>query len=53
MVEAPQGGLPADTETAAADRMLRIIRISNIIHWCMLGYVVLIVYEAWLLQKVL
>jgi hypothetical protein len=37
----------------ARARLFRIIRISNIIHWCMLGYVVLIVYEAWLLQKVL
>ena len=26
------------------------VRISNIIHWCMLGYVVLIAYEAWLLR---
>lgn len=33
-------------------RVFRIIRISNIIHWCMVGYVVLIAYEAWLLSLV-
>jgi hypothetical protein len=37
----------------ARARLFRIFRISNIIHWCMLGYVALIVYEAWLLQQVM
>ena len=32
-------------------RVFRLIRISVIIHWCMLGYVVLIAYEAWLLRQ--
>lgn len=36
----------------ARARVFRVIRISNIIHWCMIGYVVLICYEAWLLTKV-
>jgi len=33
-------------------RLFRIIRISNIIHWCMLGYIGLIVYEAWLIAQI-
>jgi len=33
-------------------RVFRVIRISNIIHWCMVGYVMLIAYEAWLLSLV-
>lgn len=37
----------------ARAKVFRVVRISNIIHWCMLGYVALIVYEAWLLQQVL
>lgn len=36
----------------ARARFFRIIRISAIIHWCLLGYVALITYEAWLLQQV-
>ena len=36
----------------ARARVFRVIRISNIIHWCMLGYVALIAYEAWLMSKV-
>lgn len=32
--------------------VFRVIRISNIIHWCMIGYVLLIAYEAWLLSLV-
>ena len=36
----------------ARARVFRVIRISNIIHWCMLGYVALIAYEAWLLRQV-
>lgn len=35
----------------ARARVFRVIRISNIIHWCMLGYVLLILYEAWLLRQ--
>lgn len=37
----------------ARARVFRVIRISAIIHWCMLGYVVLLIYEAWLLRQVL
>ena len=33
----------------ARARIFRVIRISMIIHWCMLGYLVLILYEAWLI----
>ena len=36
----------------AKARIFRVIRISNIIHWCMIGYVALIAYEAWLLSQV-
>jgi hypothetical protein len=35
----------------AQARVFRVIRISAIIHWCMLGYVLLISYEAWLLRQ--
>ena len=35
----------------ARARVFRVIRISNIIHWCMLGYVALIAYEAWLISR--
>jgi len=37
----------------ARARIFRVIRISKIIHWCMLGYVILIAYEAWLLRLTL
>jgi hypothetical protein len=37
----------------ARTRVFRVIRISIIIHWCMLGYLLLIAYEAWLLNRVL
>lgn len=37
----------------ARARVFRVIRISNIIHWCMLGYVALIVYETFLLRQVM
>jgi hypothetical protein len=37
----------------ARARVFRVIRISIIIHWCMLGYVVLLAYEAWLLNRFL
>jgi hypothetical protein len=35
----------------ARARVFRVIRISIIIHWCMLGYLFLIAYEAWLLRQ--
>lgn len=37
----------------ARAKVFRVVRISHIIHWCMLGYVALIAYEAWLLQRIL
>jgi hypothetical protein len=37
----------------ARARVFRVIRISVIIHWCMLAYVLLICYEAWLLRELL
>lgn len=37
----------------ARARIFRVIRISIIIHWCMLGYVALLAYEAWLLRQIL
>lgn len=37
----------------ARARVFRVIRISNIIHWCMLGYVALLAYEGWLLRQML
>jgi Domain of unknown function (DUF5658) len=33
-------------------RLFRIIRVSSIIHWCLIGYVALIVYESWLLKQI-
>lgn len=36
----------------ARARVFRVIRISHIIHWCMIGYVGLIAYEAWLLSLI-
>ena len=35
----------------ARARVFRVIRISNIMHWCLIGYLALIVYEAWLLAN--
>ncbi len=37
----------------ARARVFRVIRISIIIHWCMLGYVALLAYEGWLLRQML
>lgn len=34
----------------ARARVFRVIRVSMIMHWCLLGYLGLIVYEWWLLQ---
>jgi hypothetical protein len=34
-------------------KVFRVIRVSQIIHWCMLAYVALIIYEAWLIRIVL
>jgi hypothetical protein len=36
----------------ARARVFRVIRASIFIHWCMLGYVALIAYEAWLLRQI-
>jgi hypothetical protein len=36
----------------ARARIFRVIRISKIIHWCVIGYVALITYEAWLLSQI-
>jgi len=35
----------------ARARVFRVIRAAHIIHWCLLGYVVLIAYEASLLRQ--
>jgi hypothetical protein len=35
----------------ARARVFRVIRISNIIHWCLIVYLGLIAYEAWLLAN--
>ncbi len=32
-------------------KVFRVIKVSAIIHWCVLGYAVLIGYECWLLQQ--
>jgi hypothetical protein len=37
----------------ARARLFRVIRVSTIMHWCLLGYVSLIAYEWWLLQQTL
>ena len=37
----------------ARARLFRVIRTSHVIHWCMLSYVGLIVYEYWLLTQTL
>jgi hypothetical protein len=36
----------------ARARVFRVIRISRIIQWCLIGYVGLIAYEAWLLSQI-
>jgi hypothetical protein len=46
------GGIVVLVALARA-RVFRVIRISIIIHWCMLGYVALLAYEAWLLRQLL
>jgi hypothetical protein len=45
------GGIVVLVALARA-RIFRIIRISKIIHWCLIGYVALITYEAWLLSLI-
>lgn len=45
------GGIVVLVALARA-RIFRIIRISKIIHWCVIGYVALITYEAWLLSQI-
>jgi len=42
------GGIVVLVALARA-RVFRVIRISHIIHWSLLGYIALIAYEAWLL----
>ena len=37
----------------ARARVFRVIRVSMIMHWCLVGYVALIGYEWWLLQQTL
>jgi len=37
----------------ARARVFRVIKVSMVIHWCLLGYAVLIGYEWWLLQQTL
>jgi hypothetical protein len=37
----------------ARARVFRVIKVSTLMHWCLLGYVVLITYEWWLLQQTL
>lgn len=37
----------------ARARVFRIIKVSAIMHWCLLAYVALISYEWWLLQQTL
>jgi hypothetical protein len=46
------GGIVVLVALARA-RVFRVIRISHIIHWCMLGYVALLAYEGWLLRQVM
>jgi len=36
----------------ARARVFRVIKVSAILHWCLLGYVALIAYEWWLLRAV-
>jgi hypothetical protein len=45
------GGIVVLVALARA-RIFRIIRISKIIYWCLIGYVALITYEAWLLSLI-
>jgi Domain of unknown function (DUF5658) len=45
------GGIVVLVALARA-RVFRVIRISIIIHWFMLGYVALLAYEAWLLRQI-
>ena len=37
----------------ARARVFRVIKVSAIMHWCLLGYVALITYEWWLLRQTL
>lgn len=37
----------------ARARVFRVIRVGAIIHWCLVGYICLIAYEAWLLRQTL
>jgi len=46
------GGLVILVALARA-KLFRLIRISILMHWCLLGYVALIAYEIWLLRLAL
>lgn len=43
------GGVLVLVATARA-RLFRVIRVKTVLQWCLLGYVVLIGYELWLLR---
>ena len=45
------GGIVVLVACARA-RVFRVIRVSAIIHWCLLAYACLIVYEVWLLRQI-
>lgn len=36
----------------ARARVFRIIRVSAVMHWCLVGYVALICYEWWMLEAI-
>ena len=36
----------------ARARVFRVIRVSSLMHWCLLAYAALIVYECWLLRQI-
>jgi hypothetical protein len=37
----------------ARARVFRLIRVSTVLHWFLIGYVALIAYEMWLLRSIL
>lgn len=36
----------------ARARVFRVVRVSSLMHWCLLAYAVLIAYECWLLRQI-
>ena len=44
------GGSVVVLVAMARAKVFRVIRIGAIIHWCMIGYLALIIYEAWLIR---